>query len=76
MKAFYTMNNVGRAKYVVNHHNGVKQHPDGSPFFDLSIFSNKRKMTRFVNGLKREGYQESSPFRLQQASATHTATGV
>lgn len=57
MKEFNEMQNVGKAKYVVNHHDGVKQRPDGSPFFDISIFSNKRKKGGFVAGLMRRGYK-------------------
>lgn len=63
MKRFYTMNNVGKAKYVVNHHDGQKKHPDGSPFFDLSIFSNKRKFHGFVRDLVKEGYREGGPLQ-------------
>lgn len=48
--------NVGKAKYVVNHHNGEKKHGDGSPFFDIAIFSTKRKKDRFVRDLRRQGY--------------------
>lgn len=58
MKRFYTMNNVGKAKYVVNHHDGEKAHPDGSPFFDISIFTNKRKRNAFIRDLLKGGYQE------------------
>lgn len=58
MKTFNIRNNIGKAKYVVNHHDGVKIHEDGSPFFDLSIFSNKRKLAKFVKDLMKQGYQE------------------
>jgi hypothetical protein len=52
------MTNVGTAKYVVNHHDGIKKHNDGSDFFDVTIFKNKRKMEKFVAGLKINGYTE------------------
>lgn len=58
MKRFYIMTNVGTAKYVVNHHDGIKKHNDGSDFFDVTIFKNKRKMEKFVAGLKINGYTE------------------
>lgn len=48
--------NVGRAKYVVSFWDGVKTHKDGSPFFDISIFSSKRKLQAFVRGLEQQGY--------------------
>lgn len=59
-KAFNEQHNIGRAKYVVNHHDGVKQHRDGSRFFDIAIFSNKRKKNRFVGALRRQGYREAA----------------
>lgn len=57
MKQLNEMQNVGRAKYVVNHHDGVKRHADGSPFFDVAIFSNKRQKDGFVKGLLASGYK-------------------
>lgn len=51
MKVFNIQNNVGKAKYVVNYHNGVKKHKDGSNFFDIAIFKNKKKMEAFVADL-------------------------
>jgi hypothetical protein len=47
------MYNVGHAKYVVNFHDGTKFHKDGSPFFDMRIFSNERKKNAFLRSLKR-----------------------
>lgn len=58
MKNFYTMMNVGKAKYLVNFHDGVTTHNDGSPFYDIAIFSNKRKQNQFINGLRVKGYTE------------------
>ena len=60
MKQFNTMLNIGKAKYVVNHHDGFKTHDDGSPFFDIAIFSNKRKRDAFIRELKAQGYAEKS----------------
>ena len=58
-KQFNTMMNVGKAKYVVNFHDGVKTHPDGSDFYDIALFSNKKFFVRFVRDLKKEGYREA-----------------
>lgn len=55
-KTFYTQSNIGRAKYVVNYHNGEKKHNDGSPFFDVEIFSNKRTRDQFIRRLNADGY--------------------
>lgn len=58
MKTFYyEQSNIGRAKYVVNYHDGVKTHPDGSPFYDAAIFRNKVKKDRFVGKLLAENYK-------------------
>lgn len=57
MKVFYPNYNVGEAKYVVNHHDGVKTHKDGSPFYDIALFSNMRKFENFMKGLIKKGYK-------------------
>lgn len=56
MKRFRIMYNIGRCKYVVYYHNGEKKHKDGSDFFDLEIFSNKKKLNEFTKQLTKEGY--------------------
>jgi len=58
MKRFTEQFNIAYAKYVVNFHDGVKAHKDGSPFYDICLFKNKREKDRFVQGLKRQGYTE------------------
>lgn len=60
MKTYYEMQNVGRARYVVNYHNGVKTHRDGSNFYDIAIFSNGKKKDAFVKELQANGYREKS----------------
>lgn len=56
MKDYNEMSDVGRAKYVVNYHDGIKTHPGGSPFYDIAIFKNKKKKEAFVKRLEAEGY--------------------
>lgn len=58
MKRFNVMYGIGRAKYVVNFHDGIKKHDDGSDFFDIEIFKNKKKLNAFVSELKNTGYVE------------------
>lgn len=58
MKTFYETENVGKAKYLVNYSDGVKTHEDGSPFFDVAIFTNRRKKDAFVKSLIQSGYGE------------------
>ena len=55
---FYIMYNVGKSKFVVNYHDRQKNHRDGSDFFDVAIFNNKRKFEAFVRGLCNKGYTE------------------
>lgn len=56
MKRFYIRYNIGKAKYVVCHHNGNKTHQDGSDFFDIAIFKNKKKLNEFISTLQSNGY--------------------
>jgi hypothetical protein len=57
-KEFYIQYNIGKAKYVVSYHDGIKKHSDESNFFDIKIFKNKKLLNVFVNELKSEGYIE------------------
>ena len=56
MKRYNEMMNVGRAKYVINHHDGVTTHPDGSPFYGVAIFKTRRDKDKFVRELRARGY--------------------
>lgn len=58
MKLFYEMFNVGRSKYLVNFHDGAKTHKDGSPFYDIRIFKNKKAKNKFIDELREQGYVE------------------
>jgi hypothetical protein len=58
MKRFHIQYNIGKARYVVSHHDGEKKNRDGSDFFDITIFSNKLNMAKFVSELKDKGYTE------------------
>lgn len=56
MKKYNIMQNVGTCKYLVSYHDGVKRYEDGSNYYDIEIFKNKRKMNSFISKLKKEGY--------------------
>jgi hypothetical protein len=56
-KVYNVQNNVGKAKYIVNFHDGEKKHPDGSPFYDIEISKNKRDLGKFVKKLEADGYK-------------------
>jgi hypothetical protein len=60
MKNFNLMFNVGKIKYLVNYHDGIKTHKDNSPFYDIATFRNKKKRDLFVKELLRQGYTERS----------------
>jgi len=57
MKTYYIQFNIGRAKYVVNFCTGERFHPDGSLFFDLEIFKNKKELNKFETELIKSGYK-------------------
>ena len=56
-KRYNVMHGVGKSKYVVNYHDGKKKHNDGSDFFDMSIFKNKKDLAKKVNDLHKSGYK-------------------
>ena len=56
MKTYNLQYNIGNAKYVVNFHDGESTHNDGSPFFCIKIFSNKKELAKFERKLISEGY--------------------
>ena len=58
MKEFYEQHNIGKAKYCVNFHDGVQTHKDGSKFFGIAIFKNKKKLKAFKDDLIEKGYVE------------------
>lgn len=60
MKQFNTQFNIGKVKYVINHHDGVQTHKDGSPFFGIYCFSNKRKFNSKIKDLIKEGYTQTN----------------
>jgi len=58
MKRYKIRRNVGKSKYVVSYHDGIKRHGDGSDFFDIAIFKNKKNLNAFVANLNAEGFVE------------------
>jgi len=47
---------IGKARHVVNFHDGVKTHADGSPFFDVEICGNLQRLYDFTSDLREAGY--------------------
>lgn len=58
MKVFYEMYGVGSSRYSVSDHDGIKTHDDGSAFFGIALFKNKRKKDRYIRELQKKGYTE------------------
>mgnify|MGYP006366771431 FL=1 len=58
MKKYNTQRNVGKARYVINYHDGVKKHSDVSEFYDIQITGNKVCFNAFIQYLQNIGYTE------------------
>jgi len=43
---------------LLNFHDGIQTHKDGSPFFDVKIFSNIRELNKKIKELRLLGYKE------------------
>lgn len=59
-KSFYTKDNVGSSKYTINYYDGKDTHKDGSPFYGIKTFKNKKKYEKAISDLKSQGYIEES----------------
>ena len=55
-KRYYQQDRVGSSKYTISYHDGKKKHKDGSDFFDIQTFKNKKDLAKFVNILHKGGY--------------------
>ena len=55
-KRYYQKDGIGKAKYTISYHDGKKKHKDGSDFFDIQTFKNKKDLAKFVNTLHKGGY--------------------
>ena len=59
-KRFKVGFNIGKAKYVISHHDGRQKHKDGSDFFGISIYKNKKAFEKGQEDLRKKGYIEES----------------
>ena len=55
-KRYYQQDRVGSAKYTISYHDGKQKHKDGSDFFGIQTFKNKKDLAKFVNTLHKSGY--------------------
>lgn len=58
VKEYYVQYNIGRSKYALSFHDGVKKHDDGSPIYDIRLFRNKQRLHEAIRNLESEGYKE------------------
>ena len=56
MKFYNIQENIGKVKYVINFHDGIKKHKDGSDFYDINTFKNKTNLKKFEQSLLKSGY--------------------
>ena len=57
-KRYREQHGVGKAKYTVSFHDGKKTHKDGSPFYDIKTFKNKKALDDFIKELEKKGYSK------------------
>lgn len=55
----YRQTSFSRGQHSVSFHDGTQFHKDGSPFFDIRIFKNRKDANAFVKRLVKEGYLEN-----------------
>ncbi len=57
-KRFRQQDGIGKSKYTISYHDGKQKHKDGSDFFGIQIFKNKKDLETFRNALLKKGYIE------------------
>ena len=67
-KRFYQQNKVGSAKYTISYHDGKQKHKDGSDFYGIQIFRNKKDLEKFRSELLKKGYREDSGFKKESVN--------
>jgi len=59
-KRYREQHGIGKAKYTVSFHDGKQKHKDGSDFFGMKIFKNKKALNDFITELEKKGYLKES----------------
>ena len=67
-KRFYQKDNIGKSKYVISSHDGKKKHKDGSDFYDIDIFKNKKDLEKKRKELISKGYSEDSGWKNESVN--------
>lgn len=69
-KRFRQQDGIGKAKYTISYHDGKEKHKDGSDFFGIQIFKNKKDLETFRKSLLSKGYVEESVNEAQKVNPT------
>jgi hypothetical protein len=59
-KVFSVNPGIGKVKYSISSHDGVKKHKDGSDFFDIETFKNKVDLEKAIKNYTSKGFQMES----------------
>jgi len=51
---------IGKAKYSIDFHDGKSTHKDGSPFWGINIFKNKKDLAKAIKDYTKKGYIKES----------------
>ena len=57
---FHTTDNIGSVKYTISYFDGVQKHKDGSDFYGIKCFSNKKKYQSAIKALLKIGYTQTN----------------
>ena len=55
-KEYFVQHNIGKARYLVNYHDGIKTHKDGSRFYHIKIANNVTDLNSIIAKLNQQGY--------------------
>ena len=75
-KRFRQQDGIGKAKYTISYHDGKQKHKDGSDFFGIQIFKNKKDLETFRNALLKKGFVEESVNEIDTKKANLLRTNM
>jgi hypothetical protein len=68
-KVFKVNPQIGKAKYSISSHDGVKKNKDGSDFFDIETFKNKVDLEKAIKDYTSKGFKMESVNEIQYKDA-------
>lgn len=75
VKRFYQRDGIGNAKYTVSAHDGVSKHKDGSDFYDIAIFKNKKDLEAYKKELISQGYRQDYGWKKESVNEERISSG-